>query len=169
MAEEENMKDILKKINEKIDTLSEKKENKSKLKIPFGSKLSKPNLKRNYINVIYIKENGHFDVLKLPIEKGTIEIDGVPRISTADCILNYKNKPFMILPSWSLKPFIPQEDYEETVKDKWGIAGRKLIIDRMHRDAIDSKKKNIPLIWWIILGMIVIGAGYYLFSGGKLF
>lgn len=163
---DESMKDMIKKLNEKIDVMSQQKENKSRFKIP---KLSNGFVKKNFVNVIYIKENSNIQLLKMPIENSTISIEGVPRLSTADCVLQYKGKPTIILPAWSMKPFSPRNNYDETVNEKWSIAGRKLIIDRMHRDAIEAKKKMGGMIWWIILGVVALGAGYYLLKGGKFF
>ena len=56
-------------------------------------------------------------------DDGTIMVDGVPRISTIDYKLNYKGKPWVIIPEWSLKPFSSSENYEQTIKDKMNIEG----------------------------------------------
>lgn len=164
-----SLKKRMEDIEKSLGGLRDNSEKKYKFKLPFKARLSKLKVKKNFITVQLIHENGHIEFLKTKIVNGTIEIEGCPRISTADYTIYYKGKPFIILPSWSLKPFSPVENYEETVKNQMTTAGRRLIIERMKLDAIKPKGKGFGLIGWIVLGAIVIGVGYFLIKGGKIF
>lgn len=172
MTDEENkqtnLKDRLNNIENALERLAEKSE-KKKFKIPFKGRLSKPNIKKGYVTVQVIHENGHIEFLKTPVVNGTIDVEGIPRLSTADYTLQYQGKPLIILPSWSLKPFSPVDNYENTVQEKLTTAGRRLIIERMKLDAIKPKMAGFGMIGWIVLGLVILGVGYYLIKGGKLF
>ena len=168
MDEQKPLKDRISDMEKIIEELSKSSSSK-KFKIPFSAKLNKAKIKKNFITVLLIHENGNLQFLKTPIINGTIDIEGVPRIATADYTVFYKGKPFMILPSWSLKPFSPADNYEDTVQKDLTTAGRRLILERMKLDAIKPKKMGFGMIGWIILGIAVVGVGYYLIRGGKIF
>ena len=171
MDNDEQPKSLKERMNDIEKSLIDIKDNKKskKFKLPFKAKLSKNNIKKNYVTVELIHENGNIEFLKTPINNGTIEIEGVPRISTTDYTIFYKGKPFIILPAWSMIPFSPVENYEQTVRDKLTTAGRRLIIERMKLDAIKAKKGSFGIIGWVFLGLAVLGVGYFLIKGGKLF
>jgi hypothetical protein len=168
MEEQKPLKDRISEMEKTIEELSTKSSNK-KFKLPFRAKLSKVAIKKNFITILLIHENGNLQFLKTPIVNGTIDIEGVPRIATADYTTFYKGKPFMILPAWSLKPFSPADNYEDTVQKDLTTAGRRLILERMKLDAIKPKKMGFGIIGWVILGIAVVGVGYYLIRGGKIF
>jgi hypothetical protein len=172
MDDDEKPASLKERLNNIEQSLSEgkKKEKKFKFKIPFKGKLSKQNIKKGFVTVQILHENGSVDFIKTKIDNGTISVEGCPRISTADYTIFYKGKPLIILPAWSLIPFSPVDNYEQTVKDKLTTAGRRLIIERMKLDAIKAKKgMGFGLIGWIVLGAAVIGVGYFLIKGGKIF
>ena len=106
------------------------------------------------------------------IKDQTVVVDGVPRLATAEHVLKikmgFKTYPLIIQPSWSDKPFCPKEDLEESLREGRNIKGKQLLLARMKSDALDGKKKNVPVwILWI-LGLIVVGAGGYLLMTGKI-
>ena len=171
MTEEENnesIKELIKKIADRQEELVRAKEIKP-FRMPSKFKLPKSKIKRNWITALIIHENRNIDAIRVPIEDGTIKIDGIPRISTTDYVMSWKGKPIIILPSWSLKPFSPEENYEKTVREQMTTTGRKLVISKMKRDIVESKKMGFGMIGWIILIAVVGGVAYYLFKGGKLF
>ena len=165
---EDSLKDLMKKNNKILQDLMDKSEPK-KFKLPFRAKVSKTNIRKNFITVQIIYENGNVEFIKAPIKNGTIDVEGIPRISTADYTLFHKGKPIIILPAWSLKPFSPVENYEETVQKDMTTAGRRLILERMKLDAIKPKGMGFGMIGWVVLVIVIAGVGYYLFKGGKLF
>lgn len=167
IEEPQGMNSMLKRVLENQEKLLG--ENKAKKwKMPFSGKLSKFNLKRNYITVMYIKDNKSVDFLKVPIDQETITIDGLPRASSADYVLSYKGKPMMIQPSWSVAPFMPDKDISETEKLGLSSKARKLVFAKMKNDIIVPPKKG-RMMMWVILIIAVLGIGYYLMKGGKLF
>lgn len=166
--EEESLKELMKKNNKILRDLMEKSE-PAKFKFPFKAKLSKGNIRKNFVTVQIIQDNGDIEFIKVPITNGTISIDGIPKLATSDYTLHHKGKPLIILPAWSLEPFSPVEHYKETVKKDMTTAGRRLMLERMKLDAIKPKGMGFGAIGWIILILVVAGIGYYLFKGGKLF
>ena len=138
-------------------------------KIPWGARVGKTAIKKGYATICIINENGGTRFIKAKVEDGTISIDGFPRLATADYCLSHNGKPFYIIPTWSMKPFSPVEHYAETEREKMNMAGRRVILAKLEREAIKPTGKGFGMIGWIILGAIVLGVGYYLITGGKLF
>jgi len=164
----ESIKEFVKFLVENQDRLIQEKQIK-KFTMPRAFKLPTSKIKKNWVTTLLINENRTMAAVKVPVEDGTIKIDGIPRISTTDYILIWKNKPIIILPAWSLKPFSPEENYEKTVKEDMTTTGRKLVIAKMKHDIIVPKKMGFGIIGWIILFAALGGVGYYLFRGGKIF
>jgi hypothetical protein len=164
---EDNLKEMIKKIAENQEKLLQTKETKE-YKLPRPARLSFGKIKKNFITAIIINENRTLDFKKVQIVDGCVELDGVPRMSTTDYVVHYKGKPFIILPSWSIKPFSPQEHYDDTIKNNSTNTGRKLIIAKMKHDQI-VPKKSFGGLGWILLILALVGVGYYLFKGGKFF
>ena len=162
-------------LNAKIDKMLE---NQSKLlgekkvkswKLPFSGRLGKAQLKKNFVTVMYIKDNKSVDFIKVPIDQETVTIDGLPRASSADYVLSYKGKPMIIQPSWSVAPFAPKESIVETEAQGLSSKARKLVFAKMKNDIIIPPKKGGGMMIWIILIAAVAGIGFYLVKGGKLF
>lgn len=167
MEEEENLKDMIKKLMENQERLLEEKEGKE-VKVPYMARVSRMRLRKNWITVMIIGDNRNVSFTKLPIQDGCIMIDGIPRVSVAEYTLVYRGKPMIIIPSWSLKPFSAVEQYEQDVKEQMTVNARKLILAKMKMEAI-KPTRNFGMIGWIILIAILVGAGYYFIKGGKLF
>lgn len=143
---------ILKLVKVQEQNQEEKKE--KKFKIPFFSRLSKKNMKDGYVTVCYINDNKAVDFIKVPISEGTAMIKDSPYLSTADHMLTYKGKPFIIVPSWNIEPFSPRKDMEDAERDKKLNIGYRLILNKMKSEVISAKKKISLLL--IVGGLIVI-------------
>ena len=157
---------------ERLIQMQEKAQGEKKMgkfKLPWGAKLSKANIKKNYVNVIYIKDNKDMNIVKLPIEDETVTIDGLPRVASSDYVMLLNGKPTIIQPSWSIAPFNPTKDITETEAQELSAKGRRLVFAKMKNDIIAPKKMGGGMMIWIILGLAVLGIGYYLMKGGKLF
>ena len=166
--DELGVKDILKKIYLQGKEAEEIHRVK-RWRLPRMARLNKKRLKRNFVTVLVINENRNVDAVRLPIEDGCIVVDGVPRIATQDYTLLFNGRPMIILPAWSLKPFSPEENYAETVRNELTTAGRKLIAAKMKLEAVQPKKKIAGGIGgWIILGLAILGIVYYFIKRGKL-
>jgi hypothetical protein len=168
VEEKAGVRELLEKISKQQDELATTKKVK-KWKLPFKGKLSKAQVSKNFATYLTIKDNKEVDFVKVPIQDGTVEIDGFPRIATADYCLTYKGKPFYILPYWSMKPFSPVENYAETEKEQMNMSGRRLVLAKLKNDIIKPKGKGFGSMGWIILVVVIAAAGYYLIQGGKLF
>jgi len=168
MEEETTVKDLLKQLVEQNNKLIDTKEAKP-WKMPWKAKVNKARVRQGYVTVQIIKNNNSMDIIKAPIQDGTILIDGIPRISTAEYMLNYKNKGWIILPEWSLKPFSSVDNYDKTEQDRMNVSGRRVVLAKLEKEAIKKTKGRFSMIGWIILGAVVLGVGYYLMKGGKIF
>lgn len=153
--EEENLKDKIDKLSEKMDEVIEKDKKKSKgFKLPSKAKLSKTKVKKNWVTIVKINENKAVDFSREPIEDETVMIDGVPRLATGEAVLNYKGKPLMIVPSWRVTPFSPTQDFKESLEDGSNTKGYALLLARMKKGILEPVKKKIPI--GIILVVVAI-------------
>ena len=168
MEEELGVREALNKLIKQNDELIAQREVK-KWKLPFSARVSKAQVKKGYATILVVKDNREVAFTKAPINEGTLDIEGMPRIATADHTLSYKGKPFYIIPSWSLKPFSPVENYSEVEKEKMNTAGRRLILSKLETERIAPKKAGWGIGGWAILGIVILIAGWYLLKGGKLF
>jgi len=155
----------MERMDEKIDFLIGNKKDKKGFKIPFRARVSKANCKKNYVTILRVNENRNVNFEKVQILDQTMMVDGIPRLAPAEAILNYKNKPFMILPSWSVEPFSPSENYKTSLTNGSNSAGYRLLLARMQGEAIKLKKKIGGL--GMSIGALIIGAliVYALISG----
>lgn len=157
---EENLKEKMNAIDGKLDEILSNKRKLKEFKLPSKAKLSKSKLKSNWVTVCKVNENKGVDFTREPIDNQTIIVDGIPRLATGEDILNYKGKPMMILPSWSVKPFSPSDNYTKSMSDGSNTKGYALLLARMKAGAIDFKKKmNI----WLVVGLVaLIGVVLYM-------
>lgn len=167
MEEEFNLKEEIRKLKERVAEEDISKKSKKGFKIPYKGKLSKKNIKDNYVTYLFIKNNRDTDIFKAQIDEGTTLIKGSPRLATTDDIIYYKGKPMIIQPEWSVKPFSPSQNYQETVNDKLKSAGYSLLLNRMQKEAIEAKKKMNGMMIIIIIAVIGIAA-FMLLGGTKL-
>lgn len=156
-------------LNEKVDLLlskveTDKEEKPQEWKIPwltrFKSNVWKKKIEKGWATIIIIRNNRNLQFTRAEIKDGIAIIDGFPRVCTADHTLFYKRKPFYIIPEWSLKPFSPSENIEQSQKEKMNLAGRRAILTTLMTEKI-TPKKDFGNIGWIIVVAIVIGAGWY--------
>lgn len=163
---DEDRKSIIERIAELEAKQTEKEKKKqSKFKIPFKGKVGRGKAKKGWITVMKINDNRQVSFKKLKIDEQTVVEDEIPRIATPEEILIYKNKPMIILPSWSTKPFSPTENYDETLKGQYATQGHKLILNRMESEAIKPKRSFSGAVIFFIIIAIVIG-GYLLIKRG---
>ena len=168
MGEEFNLKDEIKRLKDKIDGNIEQPKDKKKFKIPFKAKVKVNELKKNFVTVLYLKNNHTGEFIKVPIDESSTMINGIPRIATTEEIIYIDGKtPLIIQPEWSVKPISISDNYEQAVKEQLTSEGFTVLLNRMKKEAIISKKKMSG--WLIILIIAVIGiVGFILLGGGKL-
>jgi hypothetical protein len=135
-------------------------------KIPFFKRVRNKEAKKNFVTILKVNENGHADFVKEPISEQTVMIDEVPRLATAEHIINIGKNPIMVIPSWSVQPINWKTNHETSLDDGSNIAGYKLLLNRMKLSTVESQKKGMPpFVLWIIGILIVGGIAYALFTG----
>jgi len=164
--EEPSLRDEIKKLNENFSEVVKKKEAKSFF-FPFKARLSKKKVSDGYASVCYINENRGVNFMRVPIKEGAIMINGVPHIATTEYMLNYKNKPLLIVPSWNVEPFSPSKNLNEAEKENKLNLGYKLILNTLKSEQIQQKKTISGMTIFIIIIVIIIGL-YAASKGGYL-
>jgi hypothetical protein len=136
-------------------------------KIPFWKRIGGRAARKNYVTVISVNENGHANFFKEQINEQTVMIDKIPRLATAEHIIQYGKNPIMIIPSWSVQPISWKENYNSSLLNGSNTAGYQLLMNAMELNKSElGKKKMGGWMGWII-GIIVLGViGYALFTGG---
>lgn len=162
----EGIKKDIADLKEQIELLTQGEKKKPReFKLPTMAKLNRRRVRDNWVTIIKINENGSLAFKKEPIIDQTVEIDGVPRLVTAEYVLNYKNKPIIIQPSWSVLPYSPSEQYRKSLSDGSNTVGYRILLERMKAGAIGLKKKiGAGMVIGVLVGLVVVG--YLLFGGG---
>lgn len=156
--------DIDRKIKEQLDL---QKVKEKKWKFPWGKRVGRSQKKKNYVTVLNVHENGHYDFKKYQITDQTVMHSLVPRLATAEHVLfDKKGNPMIILPDWSVEPFSPKQHFDKSMENGSNTKGFKVLLSRMESNKIEEKKGISKVVWWIIglglLGLIV----YALVTGG---
>ena len=161
--EEKNLKE---KVDETYDFIERVKAGKiKKLKIPRKAKVSRSKMKKGYIGVLKIDENGNISGEKHKLSEGTYELDktGTFHCSNASEILMWNGKhPVVIQPTWSKNPLDVRK-----LKPTQETYGQKLIIAKMLKSVLVMKKSGGKALFWI-LGIIAAIVAYSLLSGGTV-
>jgi len=164
MEEEKlGLKEEIVKLSQNFEQMVKKKEVK-KFRLPFSAKVGRKRAKDGYTAILYINENRGIKFLKAPIREGTIMVDGVPHLATTDYMLHYKNKPFLIVPSWNTTPFAPSDNMDQAISKKTTTAGYRLLLNTLKSEQIKQKPKISFGI--IIVILLAIAAGVYYFTQG---
>lgn len=163
-------KNKLERIEDKLNDLLEPKKKKKKkgFRMPFNARIGRKKLKQNYVTVMVINENRCVDFQRHQINDQTIMVNDIPRLASGEYILNYKNKPLMVLPNCSvepLKPFSPSENFKESLDNGSNSTGYRLLLNAMKAEAIQLKKK-IGGLGMSIGALIIIGVIVYAIVAG---
>ena len=137
---------------------------KKKMKIPRKAKVRKGRLKKGYLGIIKIDENGNISGEKQKLEDSTIRLkDKTYHSIRGDEIGMWDGKfPVVILPIWKKNPIKVKRAQEEINETH----GQKYIMARMLGDTIKVKAAAGAkgLMYIIIAGVVAYGA-YMLFTG----
>jgi len=156
------IKEMLAETREKDKVKKEKK-----FKLPFGKKVSKTQSRKNYVTIMKINENGSVDFIKEQINNQSLTVDGIPRLATADYVLRWKNNPLLIIPSWSVEPYSPAEQYRQSLNDGSNTKGYAILMERMASEKISQKKQMGNMLKWILgVGLVAIIAYAFITGGG---
>ncbi len=160
-----DLKDDVRELKELVkDSIGKKKE--KKFRLPFGKKVGRLQKRKNYVTLIKINENSQIDFKKIQINDQTFIEDGIPRLAAAGYVMYWKKNPFIILPSWSVEPFSPLENYKQSLNDGSNSVGYKLLMNRMQNEQIKPKVQIGGWLKWIIIAGILGIIGYAFISGG---
>ena len=165
MEEQGSLRDEIRRMNDSMEKLISNQQNK-KWSLPFGTRVNKAQVKKGWANVIYIGENREAKFVKVPIDEGVVKIDENIHLATTDYTLTYKSRPLYIIPSWSIKPFSPEESYENAVREHNTSSGYRLLMNKIKKEQIMAKKVGGSTITWIIVGLVILGVAYYFMKGG---
>jgi hypothetical protein len=158
-------------INTRLETIEQKLKEEEikkekKFRLPFGKKVGKGQAKKNYVTVMKINENGNVEFKKIQIKDQTIMEDGVPRLATPDYVLRFKKNPMIILPSWSVEPFSPKQNFDNSLENGSNTKGYKILMAKMLSEALNAKKPMGNLLKILIGVGLAAVIGYAFMSGG---
>lgn len=154
MNEEPSMK-------EKVDLLYEaiNKSNKKKIKLPRKAKVRKGKLKKGWVGILKIDENGNISGEKQQIEDSTIKLkDGTYHATDGREVLFWEGKYPIIVQE------VTQENPINFLDKENRTYGQKYIMAKMLKDAIIKKKGGGSLILYILVGAGIIYGLLYLFG-----
>ena len=161
MPTEENLN-----LTQKVDKLYNlAKEGKiRKLKIPRRAKVRMSKIKKGYIGIIRIDENGNFTGEKQKVIDSTYKVkSGVYHAIEGDEIGFWNGRyPVVFQPSWRNSPL----KLKEVANPVNETNIQKYIFNRMQTDAIKPKHSFGWVIWVVILIAIVIAISYFTKKGG---
>ncbi|MCK9371128.1 hypothetical protein M0R04_14545 [Candidatus Dojkabacteria bacterium] len=168
MEEETTLRDEIRNLGRKLENKKIEEEKHKKFKFPRVAKLTQKKSKEGYASVCFINENRDVKFLKLPIKEGSVIYNGSPYIASTDYMLNYKNKPFLIIPTWDIAPFSPQKQYDDAFEQKRLNVGYRLVLNTLKSEQIKPKASfGSAWIWIAVIALVGAGA-YYLYQRGGL-
>ena len=162
------LKDELKELKELINqnNANVKVKKVKKFRLPFSAKVNPASAKLNYITVMKINENSNVTFKKVKIEEQSFMDEGVPRLASAGYVLQWKKNPMIILPSWSVEPFSPLVNYNDSLENGTNKKGFQLLMNKMKLSTVVDKPKMNPMIKYIAGAVVLAIIGYALISGG---
>lgn len=159
-------KNLSEKVNETYDFLKEIKQGNIKIrniKIPRKAKVRTSKLRKGWIGILKIDENGNISGDKIRISGGAFNTkEGLYHATDGREILFWNGKfPILIQPTWKKNPVsirMKSDEINETYGDPY-------IKAKILRDVIKVKKSAGGIVIWIL---VAIGAyiGYQALTGG---
>jgi hypothetical protein len=160
MGIEEQLKEIKDIVKPQVEEGKKPKE----FKLPLKAKVKGGKLKKNYITVVKLNENRGVEFLREQIDEQTIMEDGIPRLASNQYIFLWKKNPMIFLPSWSVEPYAPIQEFTNSVDNGSNVKGYKILMAKMLSETV-NKKKSLGGIWIWIIGLILLGVVAYAFLG----
>lgn len=176
MEDEPSLREGINKLNKSLEVVlgngKKVKKLQKNFKLPFGKTFgSSAKIKKGYCLVASVLNNGSVDINWYQINDGIIKLkNGLGYAAGAQYILNYKGKPFMIVPEWSEEPFSPQDHFEKVLTKGELSYPQRVMVELAERKALklDVKKKFGNVWLFVILGVVGLVLAYVLFSGGGI-
>lgn len=161
--EEKTLNERLKQLEELIEQTDKKKI--KKLKLPRKARVKKGKLKKGWIGVLKIEENGNISGEKVKVEGSTfVQKDDIIHATTGQEVLFWEGKfPVVIQPSWKNNPVDVRKFYKEETNETYG---QPYIKARLLKDVIKPKRTGGGSIIWIIA---IVAIGYFVLSKFHVF
>lgn len=170
--EEETKKPLLEMVEELYEDKHSDKKKKRKFRLPRKGKVSKGKMKRGFMTIQRIDDNGNVTFEKQRISDATYQLStGDYHTSSKEDILSYKGKPFVIQATKKLNPYNPNNQTTKTIDGKLEgplegpneTYGQKYIRARMLADTIKVKGKGGGIIIWLLIGgAVLFGINYFM-------
>jgi len=175
MVEDVGLRELIARNNELLEKVTgdKKKRRQKDFKLPFTKAFGSPGkIKRGNCLVLSVLNNGSADINWFPIVDGMITLkNGLGYPAGSKYILNYKNKPLMIIPEWNERPFNRFNDFNNALKNGELSYPQRVMGELAERKALkmDQKKGLGGKLWiFVIIGIIVLVLAYILISKGSL-
>lgn len=130
------------------------------LKIPRKAKVRRGKIKKGWIGILRIDENGNISGEKQKLEDSTYRLkDGTYHTMDGSELLFWQGKfPVVFQPTWRDNPLTIRQDMNMQNE----TYGQKYIMAKMLKDAITLKNKSGSwIIWILIIGAVIFGANYF--------
>lgn len=153
-------KSITERLNDlESKVLSDEDRGVKKFNLPFGLRVGgKSAAKRKMVLGFVVRKNRVVDGKLYPVVNGMILVDGVLRNFDEASVFLWRGRvPCVILPEWSLSPYCPGGT-------DW-VTPTKIMIRNLERPEDIGVGRKLGGKAWLIVGVLVIVAGYVLFSG----
>ena len=143
---------------------------KKKFRLPRKGKVSKGKIKKGFMTIMRIDDNGNVAFEKQRIKDATYQLStGDYHTSNKEDILSYKGKPFVIQPTKKINPYNPNtaktidEKVVGPLEGENETYGQKYIRARMLADTIKVKGKGGSIIIWLLIGgAVLFGINYFM-------
>lgn len=159
-----------KKLTEQIEEIKELLKKNQQLpgeKNFKGKRMSKSKLKKGNVLVILMKENNYFDLRVLPVINGNVYLkeEGTYHLADAEYIGYWKNKPVLLLPTWSNEPITKDVLTRKIDENRSTIKPQKQIIHLMEDARLAEQTKTKSGMKAIIIILIIVAIIYILGRG----
>jgi len=168
--EPKTLTDKMDKVYEFVNTMdSSKDKKKSKSRLFRKLKISLRKQQKNYVSIIVLYPNGNAAIEKLPITDNCIKLkSGTYHVSSSEYVWNLGKLPFIIQPSWDMKPISKGRLNDITSKTGAWVDPQKVLIHFMELSQVKPKSafggKN--LLIWVIVGIVVLYLLNSVLTGG---
>lgn len=152
-----------KSIIDRLEELENKKKNKKdkELKLSSKGKVKGAKLRKGYIGILKVDENGNITPTKKRIEGSVFDFDKENYHATNGSeVLFWKGKfPVIIQPTWERNPLVVKD--KNTTNKTYGD---EYILAKLQKDVLKTKKKMGGLVIILVVGVLLFVIGKFVFK-----